>query len=88
METKAQNYWIKIFHTLNESQKRWCAAQKATEIGYGGITKVKALTSMSRTTITKSIRELSDQEKLEKKLEKKVLAGKKLRILMKTSSEN
>ena len=34
METKIQNYGIKIFHTLNESQKRWCAAQKATEIGH------------------------------------------------------
>ncbi|PIN67781.1 MAG: ISAzo13 family transposase, partial [Candidatus Altarchaeum sp. CG12_big_fil_rev_8_21_14_0_65_33_22] len=78
METKAQNYWIKIFHTLNESQKRWCAAQKATEIGYGGITKVKALTSMSRTTITKGIRELRDQEQLEKKIRKEGAGRKKI----------
>ena len=78
METKAQNYWIKIFHTLNESQKRWCAAQKATEIGYGGITKVKALTSMSRTTITNGIRELRDQEQLEKKIRKEGAGRKKI----------
>ena len=56
METKIQNYGIKIFNTLNESQKRWYAAQKAIEIGYGGITKVKALTSMSRTTIQRALK--------------------------------
>ena len=28
METKIQNYGIKIFHTLNESQKPWYVPQK------------------------------------------------------------
>jgi len=76
MKSKKENYWVKIFDTLNESQKRWYAAQKAIEIGYGGITQVKELTSMSRTTITKGINELKGNEKLEKKIRKKG-AGRK-----------
>jgi len=71
MKSKKENYWVKVFNTLNESQKRWYAAQKAIEIGYGGITHVKELTSMSRTTITKGINELKSSEKLEKEIRKK-----------------
>jgi len=81
METKIQNYGIKIFHTLNESQKRWYAAQKAIEIGYGGITKVKALTSMSRTTITKGIKELKYKEQLETKIRKEGAGRKKITVV-------
>jgi hypothetical protein len=76
MKSKKENYWVKVFDTLNESQKRWYAAQKAIEIGYGGITHVKELTSMSRTTITKGINELKSSEKLEKEIRKKG-AGRK-----------
>ena len=55
MVEELEIYWLKIFGTLNESQKRWYSAQKALEIGYGGVTKVSLLTSISRTTITKGI---------------------------------
>ena len=70
-------YWLKIFNTLDENKRRWFCAQKAIEIGYGGITHVNLLTSMSRTTITKGIRELKDNGELEKQIRKSG-AGRKL----------
>ena len=56
--------WLKAFQTLNESQKRWFAAQKALEIGWGGILKVRSLTSLSRTTIIKGMDELRGSQEL------------------------
>jgi len=50
--------WIKIFHTLNENQKRWFAGQKSLELGYGGISQMSKVTKLSRTTITQGIKEL------------------------------
>jgi len=50
--------WLKIFLTLNEAQKRWAAALKSKESGYGGITKISRITGLSRTTITKGLEEL------------------------------
>lgn len=56
--------WIAFFDTLSESQKRWFAANKAEDIGYGGISKVSRATGLSRTTITQGIREINSSEKL------------------------
>ncbi len=54
---------LKIFNTLFENQKRWLAAQKANELGRGGIAEVMALTGLSRNTIKKGMQELeSDQD--------------------------
>ena len=39
--------WMKMFENLNESQKRWFAALKANEIGYGGISAVAKETGLS-----------------------------------------
>jgi hypothetical protein len=44
--------------TLNEVQRRWYAAQKAMELGWGGVTRVQEMTGLSRPTILKGIREL------------------------------
>jgi transposase len=62
----ARNFdaWLKIFNVLNESQKRWFAAQKASEIGYGGIQHVSARTGLSRTTITRGLKELRRDQPL------------------------
>lgn len=62
MEEAIDNNWIKIFNTLDESQKRWLAAQKALEIGYGGISKISGVCGLSRTTITKGIQELNNKD--------------------------
>ena len=54
--------WLKFFNTLNESQRRWAAAVKAAEIGYGGISQLARSTGLSRTTITQGIRELKKKK--------------------------
>ncbi len=51
-------HWLKIFQVLDENKKRWFAAEKACEIGRGGINYISELTGMSRTTITKGMKEL------------------------------
>ncbi len=50
--------WLKVFNVLNESQRRWMAATKSLELGYGGISTVSRKTGLSRTTITQGIREV------------------------------
>ena len=44
--------WIQGFSFLNEPQKRWFAAIKSQELGYGGVSAVSRATGLSRTTIT------------------------------------
>lgn len=56
--------WLKIFHTLNEAQKRWLAAEKALELGWGGISRIQKLTRLSRPTILKGIEELRNEKEL------------------------
>jgi len=64
METSQSNSWIKIFNALFENQKRWLAAQKANELGRGGIAEVMALTGLSRNTIKKGMQELKSNQDL------------------------
>ncbi len=56
--------WLKVFRTLSEPQKRWFAAVKSSELGYGGISKVSQTTGLSRTTITLGLKEVKDKKKL------------------------
>jgi hypothetical protein len=53
-----------VFGTLNEFQARLFAADKALDLGRGGISRLSALTGLSRTTITKAIEELKQGRKL------------------------
>ena len=69
--------WFKIFHVLHESQKRWFAAQKASEIGYGGIQQVRAVAGLSRTTITQGLKELSRDQPLSAKRVRQPGGGRK-----------
>ncbi len=64
METCEFNNWIKIFNALFENQKRWLAAEKANELGRGGIAKVMALTGLSRNTIKRGMEELENNKAL------------------------
>ena len=50
--------WITAFLSLNEPQRRWFAAVKAQELGYGGISAVSKATGLSRTTINQGIEDL------------------------------
>ena len=56
--------WLKVFYSLTESQKRWLAASKSIEIGYGGTSKISRATGLSRTTITQGIKEIKKSKDL------------------------
>ncbi len=58
---ETERAWLKVLGTMNEAQARLCVAQKALELGRGGISHLSALTGMSRPTITKGIAELKGQ---------------------------
>jgi len=60
MDDRSENGRLKIFNILTENQKRWYAAQKAVEIGHGGITYASKISGLSRATITKGIKELEN----------------------------
>jgi hypothetical protein len=53
-----------VFGALNEFQARLFAADKALDVGRGGISRLSALTGLSRTTITKAVEELGSGGKL------------------------
>ncbi|GAC1477269.1 MAG: ISAzo13 family transposase [Steroidobacteraceae bacterium] len=54
----AEKGWLRVLGTLNEAQARLYVAQKALELGRGGISRVAELTGMSRPTIYKGAAEL------------------------------
>src|SRR5947209_8057164 len=60
----AERRWLKVFRTLNEFQARLFAADKALDLGRGGITRLSVLTGLSRTTITKAVEELESGRNL------------------------
>jgi len=60
----AERRWLKVFRTLNEFQARLFAADKAMDLGRGGISRLSVLTGLSRTTITKAVEELKGSRKL------------------------
>ena len=49
---------------MNEFQARLFAADEALDLGQGGISRLAALTGLSRTTITKAVEELRGGGKL------------------------
>jgi len=56
--------WLRVLRTLNELQARLYVADKALDLGRGGISRLSELTGMSRTTITKAIGELQSGKKV------------------------
>ena len=50
--------WLKVLSTLNEFQARMYIADRALDLGRGGVSHLSRLTGCSRTTITKAIAEL------------------------------
>src|SRR6266513_875615 len=56
--------WLKVLSVLNELQARLYVADKALDLGRGGISRLSELTGMSRTTITKAVEELESGKKL------------------------
>lgn len=64
MEKTVGKDWLKAFEILNETQKRWFAAIKSVELGYGGVSIVSRATGLSRTTITRGIDEVKSEKPL------------------------
>ena len=60
----SEKVWIKVLRTLNEYQARLFVAEKAIELGRGGISHLALLTGMSRVTITEGMRELKSAREL------------------------
>ena len=56
--TAEERRWVKLLSTLNEAQARWFVADKALDLGRGGVSRLSQVTGMSRMTITKAIKEL------------------------------
>jgi Rhodopirellula transposase DDE domain len=69
--------WMKIFQVLDENKKRWFAAEKAIELGRGGIKMISELTGMSRTTLIKGIAELTENKNLPIERVRNVGGGRK-----------
>jgi hypothetical protein len=61
---REESRWLKVLGVLNEFQARLFVADKALDLGRGGISRMSALTAMSRTTITKAVAELTERHKL------------------------
>ena len=56
--TRSEKHWLQVLATLNERQARLFVAEKALELGRGGVSHVARLSGMSRPTISKGIAEL------------------------------
>ncbi len=59
-----ERHWLRVLGTLNEYQARLFAAEKAVELGRGGISRLSKLTGMSRVTITQGVAELQGKGRL------------------------
>ncbi|HEX8814380.1 MAG TPA: ISAzo13 family transposase [Terriglobales bacterium] len=56
--SEAERRWLRVLSTLNELQARLFVAQRALELGRGGISQVSRLSGMSRPAIYRGIAEL------------------------------
>lgn len=77
MKKTVSKEWLKIFKTLNESQKRWVSGIKAIEFGYGGVSIVSHATGLSRTTITRGVDEVKKKKVLDSDRVRKLGGGRK-----------
>jgi hypothetical protein len=60
----SEKVWMKVLGTLNEYQARLFVAERALDLGRGGISHLARLTGMSRVTITQGVRDLSGATRL------------------------
>lgn len=56
--TTPERTWLRVLGTMNEYQARLLVAEKALQLGRGGISHLSRLTGMSRVTITQGMKEL------------------------------
>jgi Rhodopirellula transposase DDE domain len=61
--SEADKCWLRVLSTLNERQARLFVAQRALELGRGGISGASQLTGMSRPAIYRGMAELRSRQK-------------------------
>src|ERR1700730_17095185 len=61
--------WLRVLATLNELQARLFVAQRALELGRGGISKVSRVTGMSRPAIYRGSAELRGKREFQQSAE-------------------
>ena len=54
----SEKTWLRVLGTMNEYQARLLVAERAVQLGRGGVSRLSLLTGMSRVTITQGLREL------------------------------
>ena len=64
MEVQNSKTWLKLLSQMGERDRRLSAAQKAIELGHGGIVTVHRLTGLSQTTIAAGIKELKSRKQI------------------------
>lgn len=62
--TSHESRWLKVLGCLNEFQARVYIADRALDLGRGGISRLSGISGMSRTTITKAVAELNQRRRL------------------------
>jgi Rhodopirellula transposase DDE domain len=62
----SEKIWMRVLGTLNEYQARLFVAERALDLGRGGITRLARLTGMSRVTISQGVKDLSSAAGLRK----------------------
>jgi hypothetical protein len=62
--TSGERTWMRVLGTLNEYQARLFVAEKALQLGRGGVSHLSQVTGMSRVTITEGLNELRTGRKL------------------------
>jgi hypothetical protein len=56
--TPSEKTWLRVLGTMNEYQAGLLVAERAAQLGRGGISRLSRLTGMSRVTLTQGVREL------------------------------
>src|SRR5260370_17960968 len=62
--TPVDKQWLRVLGTLNEYQARLFVAERALQMGRGGISQLSSLTGMSRVTVTQGVSELRSARRL------------------------
>ena len=70
-------HWMKAFAALSEPQRRWFAAVKSAELGYGGASYISQITGLSRSTIAQGMQDLEQGELSEEVRQRKDGGGRK-----------
>jgi hypothetical protein len=55
---RTHNRWLEVFSILDERQRRLYAAEKAANMGHGGITRLAQMTGLSERTVRRGLAEL------------------------------